>query len=273
MLKTIARIVYYMDRLFPPVRVGGRESARAYAEWEHDAGVRLLEEYTHVLGPLAGRLILDIGCGIGGKTVAYADAGGDVIGIDIEGDKVAEAARFARERGSRARFVVADAGTLPFADGTFDVVIANDSMEHFSDPARALGELARVVRRGGHIWLFFTPWRSPLGSHLYDYIRTPWCHLLYSERFLENLLTVVLEKRGAAAPAGEAARLMEEYRTELNRITVGRFRRIVGETSGLETVAERLKPPKFPFLAPVTRVPLIGELFTGTVVAVLCKTT
>ncbi len=271
MMRAIAVCIYYLDRLFPRARVGGRESAQAYAAWEYDTGRHLLEEYSRHFGSLEGKSVLDVGCGLGGKSVAYAEAGAALTGVDIERENISEAVRFARERGADVSFIVGDAETLPFPGGTFDVVIANDAMEHFPDPEKALGELTRVAKRGGHIFLFFTPWRSPLGSHLYDYIRIPWCHLLFSETLLEEVLTVVLEKRGNEAAGEEAARLMEEYRTELNRISITRYRKILESHPELVTVTEELKPPKLALLAPLTRVPGAGEFFTGTVTAVLCK--
>ena len=133
-----------------------------------------------------------------------------------------------------------DATDLPFREGTFDIVIANDSMEHFS----------RVMRAGGSIFLFFTPWGSPLGAHLYDHIHTPWCHLLYSENLLEQLLEFSLQRRGDRDPPGEAARMIEEYRTSNNRIDVAGYHRILEGAVSFETAFEELKPPRFGFLAP-----------------------
>jgi ubiquinone/menaquinone biosynthesis C-methylase UbiE len=267
----IARVIYFFDRLFPRARVGGRGSGDAYAEWEYREGKALLERYAGLFGALEGESLLDIGCGMGGKTTAYAETGARTIGADISEEHVAASVRFAASKGLKALFVPADAGALPFTDGTFDLVVANDSLEHFPDPARALGELSRVLRSGGRIFVFFTPWGSPLGSHLYDYIRTPWCHLLFGERLIEELLRVVLSGRGEPEPAARASALMEEYRSELNRITVRQFRRIRREHPELETVTERLVPPKYRFLAPLARLPLLGELCTGTVVVLLRK--
>jgi ubiquinone/menaquinone biosynthesis C-methylase UbiE len=271
MLRTIAHMIYAVDRLFPRVRVGGRESAEAYARWEYELGRGLLERYAERFGALAGKDVLDIGCGLGGKTVAYAEAGATVTGIDIEQSNIVHCIEFSREYECAAAFSVGDAESLPFRNGTFDLVVANDSMEHFARPEAALTELERVLRPGGLIFLFFTPWRSPLGSHLYDYIRTPWCNLLFSERVIEELLTVVLEKRGIPEPEQEAARLMSEYHTELNRITIFRYHNILAELAGLETEYEELKPARFALLKPLTRLPFLREYFTGTVFGVLRK--
>jgi ubiquinone/menaquinone biosynthesis C-methylase UbiE len=271
MKKLVASLVYAIDRLLPRPRVGGRESSEAYSLWEYRVGKGILDSYADRLGDLAGKRVLDVGCGLGGKTVAYAEAKARVTGIDLSEKNIARCAAFARERGADASFAAGDAGRLPFADGSFDAVIANDSLEHFADPEAALRELARVVGPGGSIFLFFTPWKSPLGSHLYDYFGTPWCHLIYPEWLSGELLTRELARRGEADPRAGAGRLIEEYHRELNRITVRRYRRILAGIGDLELVFEELKPPKYARLAPLARTPLAGELFTGTVVGILRK--
>jgi ubiquinone/menaquinone biosynthesis C-methylase UbiE len=271
MKSLIASLVHAIDRRLPGPRVGGRESSEAYSLWEYRTGKRILETYGERLGSIAGKRVLDVGCGLGGKTVAYAEARARVTGVDVSTENIAQCAAFARARGAEASFAAGDAARLPFADGVFDAIIANDSLEHFADPAAALAELARVLAPGGPIFLFFTPWGSPLGSHLYDYIRTPWCHLIFPEWLLRALLERELAGRGEADPAARASRLMDDYHEELNRITVRRYRRILRGVPSLERSFERLEPPKFAWLAPLARVPLVGELFTGTVVGVLRK--
>ncbi len=271
MLRAFADFMYYIDRIFPRVKVGGRESDRAYSMWEYSIGKELLETYSEQLGDMRGKAVLDIGCGLGGKTVAYDEAGASVIGVDISKDNIAQSVEFAGSMGSSACFVTADVEDLPFEAEAFDLVVANDSMEHFPSPARALAEMARVVRIGGSIALFFTPWGSPLGSHLYDYLYTPWCHRIYSEKLIQAMLETVLRKRSSHDPRGEAAKLMENYRTELNRITVARYRSIVDSIPSLEPVFEKLRPPKFSIFRPLTRIPCLGEFFTGTVIAILRK--
>ncbi len=267
----IASLVHALDRRMPRPRVGGRESSEAYSLWEYRVGKGILASYAGRLGDLAGKRVLDIGCGLGGKTVAYAEAKARVTGVDLSEKNVAQCSAFARSRGVDAVFAAGDAARLPFAAGSFDVVIANDSLEHFADPARSLGELARVLAPGGSIFLFFTPWGSPLGSHLYDYIRTPWCHLVFPEWLIRELLALELARRGDEDPRAGAGRLMEEYHRELNKITVRRYRGILRGMTDVVVAFEELKPPKYPMLAPLARVPLVGELFTGTVVGILEK--
>jgi len=271
MKRFIASIVHAIDRLMPRPRVGGRESSGAYFLWEYGIARGILESYGDRFGDLEGARVLDIGCGLGGKTVAYAEAGARVTGVDIKTHNIARCVEFAHARRDDVIFLAGDAERLPFAEGTFDLVFANDSLEHFGDPEGALRELARVLKPGGSIILFFTPWGSPLGSHLYDYIRTPWCHLLFPEWLLRALLERELANRGESDPQARSAQLMEEYHDELNCITVRRYHRILAGMEDIELTFEELKPPKYRQLAPLARIPLAGELFTGTVVGFLTK--
>jgi ubiquinone/menaquinone biosynthesis C-methylase UbiE len=231
----------------------------------------LVEEYSSWFGDLRGKMLLDIGCGFGGKSIAYAERGAFVTGVDIDPVHAAGAGRYSRRMGRPMDVVTGDAAALPFSDGSFDLIVANDSMEHFTDPSAALEEFARVARPGGLVLLFFTPWGSPLASHLYDHIHTPWCHLIFSESMLEQLLELSLARRGEADPAGVARMMMNEYRITNNRIDVTGYRRILERISSLETVGERLRPPRFGMLECLTSIPRIGELFTGTVAAALRK--
>jgi len=91
---------------------------------------------------VAGMSVLDVGCGPGTITVDLADrvAPGRVVGVDAAAEIIAQAAA----AGSRAEFAVADAYSLPFADGTFDVVHAHQVLQHLARPVDALREWRRV---------------------------------------------------------------------------------------------------------------------------------
>lgn len=267
----MASFLFRIDRFFPRPRVEGRESPEAYSDWEHRTGRTLIGRCDEYLGDLAGKKILDIGCGLGGKTLVYAEAGGDVTGVDLDPVHCSGAADYALGSGCPLNVVCGDATLLPFSDSSFDIVIANDSMEHFHDPASALNELVRVVRPGSLVFLFFTPWRSPLGSHLYDQIKTPWCHILFSEKILEDMVGLAFEEEGREDPAEDAARVMDDYRIKNNRIDISGYRKIIQSAGTVVVEKEELIPPKFEFLRPLTRYPWIREFFTGTVVSFLRK--
>jgi SAM-dependent methyltransferase len=98
--------------------------------------------------PLVGEpRILDAGCGTGGNLLRYSQLG-TATGIDPS----PEAVRFCRERGLE---LVEQAGVeeLPFADESFDLIVATDVLEHVAAEHEALRELWRVASPGGALLL------------------------------------------------------------------------------------------------------------------------
>lgn len=267
-----------LNRAFRPPNVGGRESREAYSAWEYELGRGIVRDYLEPAGDLGGKKVLDVGCGLGGKTVAYREGGAaGVVGTDILPGNVASSAAFAGSRGAgeAVAFMVSDAGMLPMADAVFDTVVANDAMEHFAEPERAVAEMSRVTAAGGAIWIFFTPHYSPLGSHLYDYVYTPWCHLLFTRRTLEGAVGRVLAERMVGEPQQTVEvrlrEIMRSYDEDLNHMSVRRFLGIVRGRRELRVAYLELRPARFGFLRPATRVPLVREFVTGFVVCRLEK--
>ncbi len=100
-------------------------------------------------GDVAGRRILDAGCGSGPLFAALRDRGAIVTGIDTSTGML-ELAR--RRLGARADLQVADLGSpLPFPDGVFDDVIASLVLHYLEDWGPALAELRRVLKPGGRM--------------------------------------------------------------------------------------------------------------------------
>jgi SAM-dependent methyltransferase len=95
----------------------------------------------YVDGP--GRRVLDLGCRYGALTKEYA-AGNDVVGVDVDREALAEAAKL----GIETRWADVDE-PLPFDEGSFDVVVAGELLEHVRDPERLAREVERVLRPGG----------------------------------------------------------------------------------------------------------------------------
>jgi len=94
---------------------------------------------------LQGKRILDLGCGYGTLTLPAA-AANTVVGVDV-------APGYLKELPGRDIHPVAAlvGGALPFADGSFDAVVAGEILEHLKDPAAALEEIARVLRPAGRL--------------------------------------------------------------------------------------------------------------------------
>ena len=271
----VVEAALWLNRRFPRRSLERRESDAAYALWEWETGRRVFEKQFG-RGRLEGRTVLDAACGPGGKTAWYAETGAKrVIGVDLDPAYLARAASFSAARGvqGRTRFVAADAGRLPLRDASIDAVTANDAVEHFSDPAAVLSELARVTRPGGRLFVTFPPFWSANGAHLYDYVRVPWCQVFLSRPRLGRVVErAVLE---AERPAGEeraraiAAEQLAFYDHALNRMTVSRFLAMVAAERRLRLVRFRCEPPRLAWLRPVAALPGVRELLAAMVAAEL----
>lgn len=102
-----------------------------------------------------GMDLLDAGCGPGSITLGLARtvAPGKVIGIDIEDSQFEQACAVAEREQLNVEFRKANVYELPFADQQFDAVFSHAVLESLSDPAAALAELHRVLKRDGVIGL------------------------------------------------------------------------------------------------------------------------
>ena len=100
-------------------------------------------------GDVAGRRILDAGCGSGPLSAALRDRGAVVSGFDVSA-RMVELAR--RRLGDGADLRVADlGGPLPYSDDTFDDVVASLVLHYLEDWAPALAEVRRVLKPGGRL--------------------------------------------------------------------------------------------------------------------------
>src|SRR5207244_3211377 len=96
--------------------------------------------------------ILDVGCGPGYVSAAAAERGAKPIGLDFSAEMIA----IAKKMFPRIEFRRGDAQNLPFANASFDRVVANFALLHLADPERACVEAARVLKPGGRFG--FTTW-------------------------------------------------------------------------------------------------------------------
>ena len=200
---------------------------------------------------IAGRDVLDFGCGAGLQSAAMGLHGArHVLGLDTNSVTL-----------NRARVLVSDLrlGNVEFEESLedthhqqFDVVISQNSMEHFSDPAAILEQMTSVLKPGGKLFITFgPPWLSPYGSHMSFFTRIPWVNLLFSE-------ATVMSVR--ARFISDGARRYEEAEGGLNKMTVRKFEHIV-QSCGLRLAYRRYQCIKrLDFLG---KLPIARELFVN----------
>jgi SAM-dependent methyltransferase len=146
------------------------------------------------LGVVPGDRLLDLGCGFGRHAFAAARAGASVVALDAGAEEVSSVQGMwcaMAECGEldpaqvHTGAVRGDGLALPFADGSFDRVIASEVLEHIADDTGAMTELARVLRPGGTMavtvprlgpelvnWLLSDAYHQVPGGHIRIYRRS-----------------------------------------------------------------------------------------------------
>lgn len=135
-------------------RVEQTEPAVFYGAVARDA-VALLRRH----GPLAGRLVLDVGAGPVQFSEAFSAAGARYVALDAD----PAALRVPRPDGTAA--LAGRGERLPVRDAGVDVCFSSNLVEHVPAPWRFADELVRVTRPGGLVVVSYTNWLSPWGGH------------------------------------------------------------------------------------------------------------
>jgi SAM-dependent methyltransferase len=130
------------------VSTGWEDIAEGWIAWartpDHDSYWLFRDAFFELLPAAAGRA-LEVGCGEGRVCRDLRDRGWAVTGADASPTLVAAAAAADPE----SEYVVADAAALPFANESFDLVVAYNSLMDVDDMPVSIAEAARVLRRGG----------------------------------------------------------------------------------------------------------------------------
>ncbi len=141
-----------------------------------DRGLERARRILELPGAESATSFLEVGCGDGMTAAMLHRLGKSSTGIDL-GEHKFDPRAF--EEG--AILLGMNAERLSFEDSSFDYVVSFNSFEHFSQPARVLDEMIRVLRPGGYIYLDFGPLcHAPFGEHAYRTITVPYCQFLFT---------------------------------------------------------------------------------------------
>jgi SAM-dependent methyltransferase len=155
--------------------VGHDQNADQIAYWNGPGGQRwasrqaaqdiLLAPVADILidraKPLAGERIIDVGCGSGATSIAFARKvapSGQVFGVDVSGPML-ERARQSAPKDLPVEFTLADATIYPFVPASFDLLASRFGVMFFADPAKSFANMRKALRPSGR--LTFACWREP----------------------------------------------------------------------------------------------------------------
>lgn len=119
------------------------ENALAWGLW------RIPESELNVLGEVAGKDILEFGCGAARWSIALAQQGARPVGLDISSQQLAHARRLMVEASIDFPLIEASAEAVPLPDASFDIIFCDWGAMTFTNPYHSVPEAARLLRPGG----------------------------------------------------------------------------------------------------------------------------
>ncbi|HEV3480264.1 MAG TPA: class I SAM-dependent methyltransferase [Gaiellaceae bacterium] len=107
------------------------------------------EAELNVLGDVAGKDVLELGCGTAYFSAWLAKRGARPVGLDVTPAQLETARRLQRDTGLEFPLIEADAADVPLPAASFDLVLSEYGASIWVDPYRWIPEAARLLRRGG----------------------------------------------------------------------------------------------------------------------------
>jgi len=197
---------------------------------------------------LSSRTVLDVGGGGGWFTAAFRAHGARCYLFEPD------PAELQSSKAPLAGAVLADGLRLPVRDGAADVAFSSNVLEHVPDPMRLIGEMIRVTRQDGLIYLAFTNWYSPWGGHE----MSPWHYLgpgFAERRYVRRYRRKPKHKIGAS----------------LFPVHIGQVLRALRARTDIEIVDAR--PRYYPtWCRPIIRIPGLREVATWNLMLVMRRT-
>ncbi len=240
---------------------------------------------------IAGRDILDFGCGTGELCSLLATYGPrSVLGLDKSADAVRQAGLSIIDeevsKGCLPQFACnEDQDRLPFDDQSIDLICCFDVVEHIANVQAVAREWRRVLRPRGRVWIWWSPWRGPYGHHLESLIPLPWIHLLLPERVIFETCAALYDDPDYIPRTWDLDpithqkkankwRRTQSYRPFLNRLTRRQCEKTVGH-AGLIVLRQETHGFSGSQLRRATRLllpfPILGDCFVSFYIYELVK--
>lgn len=147
--------------------VHASERKRLIADWNKKGQVAksLMGDVTKRALDPNGKRVLDLGFGNGEFVRAFALAGADAAGIEVNDVLLGIAQSRLQEEGIAADLRLYDGTTFPFPDSSFDLVFSTSVLEHVDDAGAVLREVSRVLKPDGRLYLSFPNRLAPKETH------------------------------------------------------------------------------------------------------------
>jgi 2-polyprenyl-3-methyl-5-hydroxy-6-metoxy-1,4-benzoquinol methylase len=278
-------LVLLRERFAPSMASGpGGTSYESYSQWQFSSSKTLFGHYPDF--DLRGSRVLEIGCGIGGRTAYLASAGAsEAVGIDINAAEITIAKDFAQRlypqlHGRLSYYSSQEDQTLDI--GQFDYVLLVDSMEHVVSPPAILRLAYLYTKPGGKCYFNTIGWYHQKGSHM---PLIPWVNVWFSDETILNVMRWRLlrpdyvPRRFDSNPPVERWRglwnLRDRPGEHLNKITIAEIKKLCRHTifdqARWRIIGFQSRNPILRLCNIFNNVPVLQEMFHSGIVVELRK--
>lgn len=258
------------------------ESFEVYDQWRRD---ELSGQWRYFSNDdIRGKDVVDFGCGAGDLSFIVAEhEPRSIHGIETDPEVLARAraalAAWNHPARERISFMLGQTDRMPLPDRSHDTLLAFDCLEHIMEPLPIMREWRRVLRPGGKILIWWSPYKSPYGPHLEALVPIPWAHVIFGERAILRAAERIydleafeprpwhLAEDGTRKPNPLAGLNSFAQQGYLNQLDVKKFFAVVKE-AGLEV--SRLDahtfsgtPVRKAIGEALVRLPVVGEYMTS----------
>ena len=268
--EVVATCVFHIAKRRAVARRAGEGAAEfgspeKFDEWRRNS---LEREFLQLFDrrSIEGKDVLDFGCGSGALSLAIACLGARrVCGVDLDANAIDRAKRSAEDAGIDATFRLAQrTDRIDMADGSVDVVLCFDVLEHIAAYEQIIAEWRRVLRPDGKILIWWSPYFHPYGHHVHAYAPIPWLHVFCSDKIISMVCSKMVNYPDFRPPFwdldGQGNRIdrfagapPSDY---LNHLKIAEFERIC-RANGF-----RFARREFHTFSALKRLPAVGALLT-----------
>ncbi|HRP03047.1 MAG TPA: class I SAM-dependent methyltransferase [Candidatus Kapabacteria bacterium] len=174
---------------------GISENIIYYWGYMYDLGKTYIVPYLRDLGIFKpGDKVAEIGSAEGGVLHSFLDEGStEALGTDIAQSRLLDGERLAKIIGYNVQYVyhnIVEQEILPEWSEKYNLVILRDVIEHLDDPSIAIGNIKKIIKPGGYLFITFPPYPSAYGGHQHtlagNFItKLPFIHLLPKSIFFK----------------------------------------------------------------------------------------
>lgn len=263
-------------------RAQRRRGAEEYWRWQVETSADYFAKFFDLRERIVDADVVDIGCGLGGRTCFLADQGArSIVGTDINHDEIETARTLAKKLGGpiveeKVSFEKVSPDESTPAETKFDIALLVDSLEHVRDPLQMLNLAHSMLKPGGVCYFSTWGWYHHQASHVGSIVPIPFATLLFSDRQILDAVRRVVDQPyyepsiwDTDPPSlrwRDCQSLRDRPGEYLNQYTIASFRRSAkaSEFAQCELKVQGFNSSRHRWLSKLnflTRVPVVQEVY------------